>query len=99
MEPLMLACLPTDRQSMLELAKKVGLDPATIPTPTDLYSLRNCEDCDCSIWVGPRQMEVKNANTALLMLCYGCAAKRQAVADLEIRSLGGGSTVEGRPRW
>lgn len=90
-----LACLPTDRDLILRIAKEIGMDPEQIPRPTDLYTLANCERCECSVWVGPRQMEAKRADTAIRTFCYMCAAKHSTAME----SLGGGHTVEGRSRW
>lgn len=98
----LLACVPRDRSG---LPPHEALDAIVI---TDLYTLRQCENLNCcqDIWVGPRQMAAYNENPdGFWVLCYMCAARAARGLsgeafdpDSDVRDLGGGSTIEGRPR-
>lgn len=95
----LLACVPKDRS---DLPPHEALDNIVI---TDLYTLKQCENVFCrqDIWVGPRQMAAYNENPdGFWMACYLCAAAAARAGafdpDSDVRNLGGGSTIEGRPR-
>ncbi len=95
--PKILACLPTDRELVLEMWEKTGLPIEECPMPTDLYKLANCAYCQRSVWVGPRQQDMAAKMPHLQTWCYFCAG---AVFDLgDIQHLGGGAQVEGVRRW
>lgn len=96
-----MACLLTDRALMEQMARDAGIDMEHMPHPTDLYTLGNCERCNRSVWIGPRQMEAKRADTSIVTFCYICtiAYQRAENVELPVTQLGGGYKVEGRSRW
>ncbi len=96
---MIIACVPVDRS---QLPQGPELDAVVV---TDLYTLKNCAQCEQAIWVGPRQLATwTKERHGWLLLCYLCSVKfmRSLENDLDaeplIVDLGGGSTREGRPR-
>ena len=100
MSKQIIACVPRDRS---RLPQDSTLDNIQI---TDLYSLRQCEACGQDIWIGPRQSAFYAQDPAsFFVLCFECAVPVVAAInggrfnpDSDVRHLGGGSQVEGRPR-
>lgn len=94
---MLITCVPVDRTGLPQLPE---LDAVVV---TDLYTLKVCEESECNreVWIGPRQLAHYRADpNHCHIICYFCMFE-QLRAEPEmppVIDLGGGSTVEGRPR-
>lgn len=87
---ILCACMPTDTSTLMKMASGIPL-----PKITDLYVKSICENCECEIWIGPRQKAL-----AGIYVCYECCCvileTQGQLTEAAILSLGGGLGSEGQ---
>ena len=91
---MFIAVVPVDRSRLPQIPE---LDAIVI---TDLYSLITCDRCNQDVWIGPRQLALRDAND-YEVVCYECLFHSLMSGEMELADvfdLGGGHTREGTPR-
>lgn len=93
------ACVPDDRSALPQIPE---LDAIVV---TDLYFDETCDQCGQKIWVGPRQAAARQLRPVHVTACFLCSMQIQLWDGLTpeevnamVVDLGGGSSIEGRPR-